>query len=273
MLAVKPRKPVCKSLSETIRLVHQGDAEAFGLIYRSYSGFVHRICLRMLRDPAKAEDVVQDAFVQLFRKIHTFRGNSEFSSWLYRLTTNLVLMRLRKRNHELSSLDDRLNDEDGGSLCSEIGRPDLHLTGLFDRLNLQAAIKLLPDGYKAAFILHDVQGYNHREIAKLLGYSMGNSKSQLHKARKRLRELLSDSSRSELRKYSVVGLNKNWTGQPGGPERHKIGTSASPAAMNRPAEHPVVTPRTSVGPLQWSPDQKEIDAYIDSLNASYRESV
>ena len=241
MLAVNPRKPVCKSLSETIRLVHQGDAEAFGLIYRSYSGFVHRICLRMLRDPAKAEDVVQDAFVQLFRKIHTFRGNSEFSSWLYRLTTNLVLMRLRKRNRELSSLDDRLSDEDGAGFCSEIGRPDLHLTGLFDRLNLQAAIKLLPDGYKAAFILHDVQGYNHREIAKLLGYSMGNSKSQLHKARGGYASCLAiprgpSSTRllqvksiwpeasvmtmaDELRKYSVFGLNKNWTGQPGGSER------------------------------------------------------
>jgi RNA polymerase sigma-70 factor (ECF subfamily) len=195
---VNPRKPVCESLSETILPIHRGNAEAFELIYRTYSGFVHGICLRMLRDPANAEDVVQDTFVQLLRKIHTFRGDSKFSSWLYRLTTNVVLMRLRKRSHELSSLDEIVNDEDGSNFYSEIGGPDLHLAGLFDRINLEEAIRLLPSGYKRALILHDIQGYNHREIAKLLGHSTGNSKSQLHKARRRLRELLGDSPRSGL---------------------------------------------------------------------------
>lgn len=198
MPELKPTKPVCTSLSEAIRLVHQGDGEAFELIYRTYWGFVHRICLRMLRDPVEAEDVAQDAFIQLYRKIHTFRGESAFSSWLYRLTTNVILMRFRKKNHELSSLDKVLDDEDGGGLCSEIGVPDLHLAGLLDRLNLQAAIDLLPCGYKAAFILHDVHGYDHREISELFGCSIGNSKSQLHKARKRLRKLLCHSPRTAL---------------------------------------------------------------------------
>jgi len=117
----------------------------------------------MLRDPVEAEDVAQDTFVHLLRKIHMFRGESAFSSWLYRLTTNLVLMRFRRRNRKLSSLDEFLDDEDEGSAYREIGGPDLHLAGLFDRINLQAAIDVLPEGYKAAFILHDVHGYEHRE--------------------------------------------------------------------------------------------------------------
>src|SRR5436190_19549090 len=89
----KPEGPV---LSEAIQLAHQGDREAFALIYRSYSDLVHRICLRMLRDPAEAEDAAQDVFFRVFLKINTFRGDSAFSSWLYRLTTNVALMRLRK---------------------------------------------------------------------------------------------------------------------------------------------------------------------------------
>jgi RNA polymerase sigma-70 factor (ECF subfamily) len=186
------------SLAETIELVRQGDTEAFEPIYTNYFGLVHSICLRMLRDPVEAEDVAQDTFVHLLRKIHMFRGESAFSSWLYRLTTNLVLMRFRRKKPKLSSLDELLDDEDEGKACSEIGGPDLHLAGLLDRINLQAAIDLLPQGYKAAFILHDVHGYEHREIALICGYSAGNSKSQLHKARQRLRTLLRKTMYSTL---------------------------------------------------------------------------
>jgi len=186
------------SLAETIELVRQGDTEAFEPIYTNYFGLVHSICLRMLRDPVEAEDVAQDTFVHLLRKIHMFRGESAFSSWLYRLTTNLVLMRFRRRNRKLSSLDEFLDDEDEGSAYREIGGPDLRLAGLFDRINLQAAIDVLPEGYKAAFILHDVHGYEHREIAQMCGYSAGNSKSQLHKARMRLRKLLREAEYSSM---------------------------------------------------------------------------
>src|ERR1700751_4549616 len=84
------------ALRDTIRLVHKGDKEAFALIYRNYSDFVYRICLRMLRDPSEAEDAAQDTFVRVFLKINTFRGESAFSSWLYRLTTNVILMRFRQ---------------------------------------------------------------------------------------------------------------------------------------------------------------------------------
>jgi RNA polymerase sigma-70 factor, ECF subfamily len=193
------------SLAEAIGSLQEGDTTAFEPIYMNYFGLVHSICLRMLGDPVEAEDVVQDTFVHLLRKIHTFRGESAFSSWLYRLTTNLVLMRFRKRNRKLSSLDELLDDDDEESACGEIGGPDLHLAGLFDRINLQAAIDLLPEGYKAAFILHDVHGYEHREIAQMCGYSAGNSKSQLHKARLRLRKLLREA------KYNSMPVSRGIT--------------------------------------------------------------
>jgi RNA polymerase sigma-70 factor (ECF subfamily) len=179
-------------LSETVRLAHQGDREAFTLLYRGYSGFVHRICLRMLRDPAEAEDAAQDVFVRVFLKINTFRGESAFSSWLYRLTTNVALMRLRKNKRSWTPLRERKLDTDP---CSEIDIPDLRVTDLFGRIDLQAAIDVLPEGYKAAFILHDVHGYDHKEIAAIFGYSIGNSKSQLHKARRLLRKLMADMPR------------------------------------------------------------------------------
>jgi RNA polymerase sigma-70 factor (ECF subfamily) len=178
-------------LDETIRLAQQGDAKAFELIYQRHCRRVYALCLRMLGDPVEAEDLAQEAFLQLFRKIHTFRGESAFSSWLHRLTTNVVLMRFRKKKPVVTSLDEiTRTDEEKGLLRNEIGGPDLRLTGLFDRINLQAAIEQLPEGYKAMFLLHDVYGYEHHEIGRMLGCSTGNSKSQLHKARKRLRELL-----------------------------------------------------------------------------------
>jgi RNA polymerase sigma-70 factor (ECF subfamily) len=188
---LKSPKLDSSSLSETIRLAQQGDATAFEAIYRLHSGRVHALCLRMLRDPVEAEDLTQEAFMQLFRKIHTFRGESAFSTWLYRLTVNLVLMRLRRKEPMSTSLDEITgNDREDDRPRNDIGGPDLSLTGLFDRCNLQAAINQLPLGYKLAFILHDVYGYEHNEIAKIRGCSIGNSKSQSHKARKRLRDLL-----------------------------------------------------------------------------------
>jgi RNA polymerase sigma-70 factor (ECF subfamily) len=144
----------------------------------------------MLRDPVEAEDFTQEAFMQLFRKIHTFRGESAFASWLHRLTANIVLMKFRKKKLMSTSLDDLTKDQESGRPGKEFGAPDLRLTSLFDRVNLQAAINQLPAGYKAMFLLHDVHGYAHNEIAEILGCSIGNSKSQLHKARIRLRQLL-----------------------------------------------------------------------------------
>ena len=186
------------SLNKAIRLFNQGDAKAFEFIYRSYCDFVHRICLRMLRDPVEAEDAVQDVFVRVFNKIHTFRGRSGFSSWLYRVTTNSVLMRFRKNKHEHKWIPlDKCRGEDGDS-CYEISTQDLNLSGLLDRIDLQSAIDVLPNGYKSALVLHDIQGYDHTEIAEMSGHSIGNSKSQLHKARLRLRKLLGDMPKKEI---------------------------------------------------------------------------
>jgi RNA polymerase sigma-70 factor (ECF subfamily) len=178
------------TLSEAIRLAGQGDSEAFAVIYRSYSKLVYRICLRMLRDAAEAEDATQDVFVLLFLKINTFRGESAFSSWLYRLTTNAVLMRFRRNKRFWMLLGNRMQDYTDPNYALDV--PDLQAGNLFGRIDLQAAIDVLPYGYKAAFILHDVHGYQHKEIAVFLGCSVGNSKSQLHKARMRLRTLLAD---------------------------------------------------------------------------------
>ncbi len=185
------RKPDNASLNEAIRRAQKGDAQAFEEIYRLHARRVYALCLRMVGNPMEAEDLAQEAFLQLFRKIHTFRGESAFSSWLHRLTANVVLMTFRKKRAVVASLDEitRLNDEDTVPRW-EIGGPDLRLTGVFDRINLQTALDRLPQGYKRMFLLHDVHGFEHNEIAEILDCSIGNSKSQLHKARKRLRELL-----------------------------------------------------------------------------------
>ena len=190
---LKRHKPDSASFSEAIRLAQQGDAAAFDFIYKHYCGRVYALCLRMLHDPVEAEDLVQEVFIQLFRKIHTYRGESAFSTWLHRLTANLVLMHLRRKKPISISLDEIDGSDEGDDRPQkEIGAPDPRLTGLVDRVTLQSAIEQLPRGYREIFTLYDVQGYNHREIAKILGRSVGNSKSQLHKARKRLRELLQE---------------------------------------------------------------------------------
>ena len=188
------------SEAEAIRLAQQGDAAAFERIYRLHSRRVYALCLRMVGNTAEAEDLTQEVFLQLFRKIHTFRGESAFSTWLHRLSVNVVLMRLRKKRLAETSLEEVTEpDEEAGGPRKEIGAADLLLSGSIDRVNLQRAIDRLPPGYKSVFVLHDIQGYEHNEIAELLGCSIGNSKSQLHKARMRLRELLQEDQREKAR--------------------------------------------------------------------------
>jgi RNA polymerase sigma-70 factor, ECF subfamily len=202
--AGRPLKPDAPSLKEAIRLAQQGDAAAFETIYQLHSRRVYALCLRMTGDPVEAEDLTQEAFLQLFRKIHTFRGESAFSSWMHRLTANIVLMRFRKKRPVPVSLEEMTRpDDEKDRPAFEIGVPDLRLTGLFDRINLHDALEQLPEGYKSMFLLHDVHGYEHNEIAGMLGCSVGNSKSQLHKARRRLRELL-----QEVRQYAAHPLPK-----------------------------------------------------------------
>jgi RNA polymerase sigma-70 factor (ECF subfamily) len=186
--------------AEAIRLAQQGDARAFEHIYRLHSRRVYALCLRMVGNPAEAEDLTQDAFLQLFRKIGTFRGESAFSTWLHRLSVNVVLMKLRKKTLPETSLEESTDPEDEvNGPRREIGAPDLLLTGSIDRVHLERAIEQLPPGYRQVFVLHDVQGFEHNEIAGLMDCSIGNSKSQLHKARMRLRELLQETLRDIAR--------------------------------------------------------------------------
>jgi RNA polymerase sigma-70 factor, ECF subfamily len=154
----------------------------------------------MVGNTAEAEDLTQEAFLQLFRKIATFRGESAFSTWLHRLAVNVVLMKLRKKSGKETSLEQVTEpDEESGTPRRDFGAPDLRLSGSLDRVNLQRAVDQLPPGYKAVFVLHDVQGYEHNEIAEMMGCSIGNSKSQLHKARMRLRDLLHEVIREKAR--------------------------------------------------------------------------
>jgi RNA polymerase sigma-70 factor (ECF subfamily) len=186
--------------AEAIRLAQQGDAGAFERLYQLHNRRVYSLCLRMVSNTAEAEDLTQEAFLQLFRKIATFRGESAFSTWLHRLAVNVVLMKLRRKSGTETSLEQVTEpDEESGSPRRDFGGPDIRLSGSIDRVNLQRAVDQLPPGYKAVFVLHDVQGYEHNEIAEIMGCSIGNSKSQLHKARMRLRGLLHEVVREKAR--------------------------------------------------------------------------
>ncbi len=190
--------------AEAIRRAQRGDPAAFERLYRLHSRRVYSVCLRMVGNTAEAEDLTQEAFLQLFRKIHTFRGDSAFSTWLHRLSVNVVLMRLRKKTLPETSLEETTEpDEETGGPRKEIGGPDQLLTGSIDRLNLERAVEQLPPGYRSVFLLHDVQGFEHNEIAEIMGCSIGNSKSQLHKARTRLREILHDLVREKARQQRM----------------------------------------------------------------------
>ena len=177
------------SEAEAIERAKQGDAEAFALLYGLHKRRVYSLCLCMTGNSAKAEDLTQEAFLQLFRKIGTFRGESAFSTWLHRMAVNVVLMQLRRKSLPVVPLEETL-ESDEETPKKELGAQDPVLSGAIDRLRLQNAVDALPPGYRRIFVLHDVEGYEHNEIAAMVGCSIGNSKSQLHKARMKLRKSL-----------------------------------------------------------------------------------
>ena len=168
------------------RLASQGSLAAFELIYRRYNRRTYSLCLRMTSSQTEAEDLTQEVFIQLFRKIGSFRGDSAFSTWLHRLTVNQVLMHFRRRSvkNEKTSDDGEIPEQ------TVTGSADPGKMQVIDRIALKNAIAELPNGYKNVFVLHDVEGYEHEEVARRLGISIGTSKSQLHKARLKLRGLL-----------------------------------------------------------------------------------
>jgi RNA polymerase sigma-70 factor, ECF subfamily len=209
----RPIEPGELTEAEAIRLAQQGDAAAFERIYRLHNRRVYALCLRMLGNTAEAEDLAQEAFLQLFRKIATFRGESAFSTWLHRLTVNVVLMKLRKKTLPETSLDETVeSEEESAGPRKDIGGPDLRLSGSVDRVNIERAVEQLPPGYRSIFVLHDVQGYEHNEIAAIMKCSIGNSKSQLHKARMRLRELLQEAERARAREQRQAAKGSSGTG-------------------------------------------------------------
>jgi RNA polymerase sigma-70 factor, ECF subfamily len=171
---------------ELVRLAAMGNINAFEILYERYHRRTYSLCLRMTSSQSESEDLTQEVFIQLFRKVGSFRGESAFSTWLHRMTVNQVLMHFRRR----SVKNEKTSDD--GEMPEQIvpGTENQTKMPVLDRIALKRAIDQLPPGYKSAFVLHDVEGYEHEEVAKILGISVGTSKSQLHKARLKLRGLL-----------------------------------------------------------------------------------
>ncbi len=168
------------------KLAAQGNMAAFEEIYNRHHRRVYSICLRMLQNATEAEDLTQDVFIQLHRKIGSFRGDSAFTTWLHRLTVNQVLMHFRKRNVKFEK-----TTEEGETPVQVVsGTQNPRKMPVVDKIAIENAIEKLPNGYRNVFVLHDVEGYEHEEVARILGCSVGTSKSQLHKARLKLRKLL-----------------------------------------------------------------------------------
>ena len=175
--------------SDVIKRAQQGDADAFASVFHTHKTRIHFLCLRMTNNTAEAEDLTQEAFLQVFRKLPTFRGESALATWLYRIAVRTVLMHFRRKTPRQVSLDETYVRE-GKLLRREYGSRDGRLACSVERIALIRAIKELPDGYRKIFLLHEVDGYEHLEIAELLDCSVGNSKSQLHKAKLKIREFL-----------------------------------------------------------------------------------
>jgi RNA polymerase sigma-70 factor (ECF subfamily) len=187
-----------------VRRAQRGNEEALATLFQLHRSRVYSVCLSMTRNVAEAEDLTQDAFLQVLRSIETFRGDSAFSTWLHRVAVNTVLMKLRRRKSPpMLSLDQPVSS-DSPALRPELGKRDPSLSGATDRISLRRATQALPTGCRKIFDLHEIQGYQHHEIAELLHCSIGNSKSQLHRAKLKIRGLLSPK-RSSARAPRVTG--------------------------------------------------------------------
>jgi RNA polymerase sigma-70 factor, ECF subfamily len=168
------------------RRAARGDVEAFEELYRLHHRRVYTLCLRMTQNEAEAEDITQDIFIVLLHKAGDYRAEASFTTWLHRLTVNQVLMHFRRKKAKREEQAEDGPEEPNTPHRSAGSRP----AQLIDRITLEDALARLPPGYRAAFVLHDIEGYEHEEVARLLGCAVGTSKSQLHKARTKLRRLL-----------------------------------------------------------------------------------
>jgi len=179
---------------ELTKAAANGDMASFEELYRRHHRRVYSICLRMLQNASEAEDLTQDVFIQLYRKIGSFRGDSAFTTWLHRMTVNQVLMHFRKRTVKFEKTTEEGETPD--QIVSGTANPEK--MRIVDKIALDNAIAQLPEGYKNVFVLHDVEGFEHEEVAKILGCSVGTSKSQLHKARLKLQKLLKKKANPRL---------------------------------------------------------------------------
>lgn len=217
--AVKEKKSsTAESEGSLVQRAQRGDEQAFAMLFQAHKKRVYSVCLLMTRDIADAEDLTQEAFMQVFRCVGSFRGDSAFSTWLYRIAVNTVLMKLRRRKTALHvSLDEPVSSE-SPSLRRDIGKSDPNLNGVVDRLALRRAMEELPEGCRQIFALHEVEGYLHHEIAKMLDCSVGNSKSQLHKAKMKLRDLLFPKKKTPRRPAVTVCESAAPSKNPGRPQ-------------------------------------------------------
>jgi RNA polymerase sigma-70 factor, ECF subfamily len=192
-----------------VQRAQDGDEEAFATLFELHKKRVYSVCLLMTKDVAEAEDLTQEAFLQVFRTIGTFRGEAAFSTWLYRIAVNTVLMKLRRqKSRTMLSLNEPVSHE-SPSLSHDVGKKDPRLSGTIDRIALLRAIESLPDGCRRVFALHEIEGYQHHEIARLLHCSIGNSKSQLHKAKLKMRDLLFPKRRILRRRAALRVVAEN----------------------------------------------------------------
>ena len=168
---------------ERIRRAQTGDVDAFELLYREHSPRVYALCLRLKAgDKSDATELLQDVFIKAWRRLDTFRGDCAFSSWLHRLAVNAMLENARSDQRRTARV---LPMEDTSRLAGTA-----RTSGVESRMDMESAIASLPKGARLAFVLHDVEGYQHQEIAEQLSVTVGTVKAQLHRARRLLRERL-----------------------------------------------------------------------------------
>jgi RNA polymerase sigma-70 factor, ECF subfamily len=215
-MAARPRTPEHQLISRAVK----GEESAFAELFEIHKSHVYSLCLRMTGNVADAEDLTQDTFIQVFRKLATFHGHSALSTWIYRVAVNTALMNFRKKAVRQVSLDQRLNQNEPKETLN-LSRDDGRLRGAADRIALIYAISQLPRGYRTVFLLHEVAGYGHQELARLLKCSTGNTKSQLHKARLHIRK-------------SLLGTNA-------------AGEATLPSRVTEVAQSPLGVPMTSEG--------------------------
>jgi RNA polymerase sigma-70 factor (ECF subfamily) len=169
--------------AELVVRCQAGDVDAFEMLYRQHAPRIYSLACRMAGSPQEGEDLLQEIFLQVHRKLGSFRGDATLGTWLYRLALNLCLDFVRSRQARMKAVTDAIDEEGGFEPAAPRETP-------VARLDLERAVQQLPDGYRAAFVLHDVEGLDHREVGEMLGISEGTSRSQVFKARMKLRAML-----------------------------------------------------------------------------------